>query len=201
MLVNDVIPAGFKFVGCPQGGKHDFSTRTVSWFVGDLEPGKSKEVHLNVIAVNPGEHHHKVAAQAARGLKAENEALTRVEGLSAILLEVVDTQDPIEVGADTSYEIRITNTGTKTETEIRVACTIPDQMTFKAAQGPVRFVEQGKVVVFEPLPKLAPVRRHLPDLRQGVRAGQRPLQDATLQHEPARSGHGARSDSDLSGLA
>ncbi len=154
--VSDVIPAGFKFVGAPEGGRHDFSTRTVSWFVGDLEPGRSKEVHLNLVAVNPGEHHHKVAAQAARGLKAESEATTRVEGLSAILLEVVDTQDPIEVGTDTSYEIRITNTGTKTETDIRLACTIPDQMQFKAAQGPVRYQEQGKVVIFEPLPKLAP---------------------------------------------
>ena len=91
-----------------------------------------------------------------RGLKAENEAMTRVEGLSALLLEVVDTQDPIEVGADTSYEIRITNTGTKTETDVRLACTIPDQMQLKLAQGPVRFQEQGKMVVFEPLPKLAP---------------------------------------------
>lgn len=154
--VSDLIPAGFKFVGAPEGGRHDFSTRTVAWFVGDLEPGKSKEVHLNVVAVNPGEHQHKVAAQAARGLKAENELTTRVEGLSALLLEVVDTQDPIEVGADTSYEIRVTNTGTKTETDIRLACTIPDQMQFKGAQGPARFQEQGKVIAFEPLPKLAP---------------------------------------------
>jgi hypothetical protein len=113
-------------------------------------------VHLNVVAVNPGEHNHKVSAQAARGLKAENELMTRVEGLSAILLEVVDTQDPIEVGADTSYEIRITNTGTKTETDIRLSCTLPDQMQLKGAQGPVRFQEQGKVIVFDPLPKLAP---------------------------------------------
>ncbi len=156
VMVSDVIPAGFKFEGAPEGGRHDFSTRTVSWFVGDLEPGKSREVHLDLMAVNPGEHAHKVSAQAARGLKAENEALTRVEGLSAILLEVVDTQDPIEVGADTSYEIRITNTGTKTETDIRLSCTLPEQMQLKGAQGPVRFQEQGKVIAFEALPKLAP---------------------------------------------
>src|SRR5207248_5874193 len=136
--------------------RHDFSTRTVSWFVGDLEPGRSKEVHLNVIAVNPGEHHFKASAQAARGLKAENEMMTRVEGLSAILLEVVDTQDPIEVGADTSYEIRVTHTGTKTETDIKLACTIPDKMQFKSAQGPARFREQGKELVLESLPNVAP---------------------------------------------
>jgi uncharacterized protein DUF11 len=69
---------------------------------------------------------------------------------------VVDTEDPIEVGADTSYEIRVSNTGTKTENDIKIVCTIPDKMQFKAAQGPTRYQEQGKEVVFEPLAKLAP---------------------------------------------
>lgn len=156
VTVQDVIPPGFKFTNASDGGRHDFSSRTVSWFLGELAPAQSKEVRLEVLAVNPGEHLHKATAQAARGLKAEGEIMTRVEGLSAILLEVVDTEDPIEVGADTSYEIRVTNTGSKTETDIKLVCLIPEQMQFKAAQGPVRYHEQGKEVVFEPLPKLAP---------------------------------------------
>jgi hypothetical protein len=97
-----------------------------------------------------------VIAQAARGLKADNEVITRVEGLSAILLEVVDTEDPIEVGADTSYEIRITNTGSKTETDIKLVCAIPEKMQLKSAQGPAHYQEQGREVIFEALPKLAP---------------------------------------------
>jgi uncharacterized repeat protein (TIGR01451 family) len=156
VVVSDVIPAGFKFVGASDGGRHDFSTRTVAWYLGEIAPGAARDVKLELLAVNPGEHRHRVAAQAARGLKVEGEVVTRVEGLSAILLEVVDVEDPVEVGADTSYEIRVTNTGSKTETDIKLACVIPDKMDFKGAQGASPFHLEGKVVVFDPLPKLAP---------------------------------------------
>jgi uncharacterized repeat protein (TIGR01451 family) len=156
VTINDVVPPGFKFLQASDGGRHDFSTRTVSWYLGEVQPGQSKDVKLEVVAINPGEHHHHVTATAARGIKVDSEIMTRVEGLSAILLEVVDTEDPIEVGADTAYEIRITNTGSKTETDIKLACVIPEKMLFKSAQGPCRFHEQGKEIVFEPLPKLAP---------------------------------------------
>ena len=111
---------------------------------------------MEVIAINPGEHRHQVTALAARGLKVDGEIVTRVEGLSAILVELVDTEDPIEVGAETTYEIRITNTGSKSETDIRLVCMIPDKMQFKSAQGPSRHQDEGKEIVFDPLPKLAP---------------------------------------------
>jgi hypothetical protein len=156
VTVSDVVPAGFKFLSANEGGRHDFSTRTVSWFVGEIGPNQTKEVKMEVLAINPGEHRHKAVAQAARGLKTDSEFLTRVEGLSAILLEVVDTEDPIEVGADTAYEIRVTNTGSKTETDIKIVATIPAQMEFKGVQGPCKAHEDGRTITFDPLPKLAP---------------------------------------------
>jgi uncharacterized repeat protein (TIGR01451 family) len=156
VVLSDILPPGFKFATASDGGRHDFSTRTVSWFLGEVAPGQSREVKMEVVAINPGEHHHKITALAARGLKVDGEVVTRVEGLSAMLVELVDTEDPIEVGANTTYEIRITNTGSKSETDIRLTCMIPDKMQFKSAQGPSHFQDQGKEIVFDPLPKLAP---------------------------------------------
>lgn len=158
VTISDQIPQGFKFVTASDGGRHDFTTRTVSWFLGDLPPGQSREVNLEVVAVNTGEHKHKITVTAARGLKTEAEAATRVEGLSALLMELIDLDDPVEVGADTSYEIHVTNTGSKTETNLQLVCTIPDKMEFRGAKCPAgcRFHMEGKDVVFEALPKLAP---------------------------------------------
>jgi uncharacterized repeat protein (TIGR01451 family) len=156
VVVHDVVPAGFKFVSASDGGRLDPATHTVSWPVGELAPAQSKEVKLEVVAVNPGEFHHQVLVQGARGIKVENHLTTRVEGLPAILLEVVDTEDPIEVGADTSYEIRITNTGSKVETDIKLTAIVPEKMQFKNASGPTVHHQQGQEVVFESLPKLAP---------------------------------------------
>jgi hypothetical protein len=111
-----------------------------------------------VLAINTGEHHHKANVTAARGLKGDAEVVTRVEGLPALLMELVDLDDPVEVGADTAYEIRVTNTGSKTETNLQLICTVPDKMEFRGATGAAncKFRVQGKDVVFEPLPRLAP---------------------------------------------
>ena len=91
---------------------------------------------LDLIAVNPGEHKQVASAQSGRGLKADTEIVTRVEGLSALLMELVDLDDPVEVGAETAYEIRVTNTGSKTETNLQLICTVPDKMEFRGARGP-----------------------------------------------------------------
>jgi uncharacterized repeat protein (TIGR01451 family) len=156
VTVGDVVPAGFKVLAASDGGRHDFATRTVSWFLGEIGPGQTREVKLEVQAITPGEHKHRATVVGARGLRSESELLTRVEGLSALLLEVVDTDDPIEVGGDTAYEVRVTNTGSKTETDIKLVATVPDKMEFKSAQGPARYREEGKAIVFEPLAKLDP---------------------------------------------
>lgn len=156
VTVADVVPAGFKVLAASHGGRHDSQTRTVSWFLGEVGPGQTREVQMEVQAITSGVHAHKATAVGARGLRAESELVTRVEGVAALLVELVDTEDPVEAGGETSYEVRITNTGSKTETDIKLVATVPDGMQFKNCQGPVRYREEGKTIVFETLDKLAP---------------------------------------------
>jgi uncharacterized repeat protein (TIGR01451 family) len=158
VTITDQLPDGFKFMSASDGGRHDFATRSVSWYIGDLTPGQSREVTMETIAINTGNHKHLANVTAARGLKTETDITTRVEGLPALLMELVDLDDPVEVGADTAYEIRVTNTGSKTETNLQLICTVPDKMEFRGAKGAAdcKFHVNGKEVVFEPLPRLAP---------------------------------------------
>jgi uncharacterized repeat protein (TIGR01451 family) len=157
VTLTDFVPAGFKVEAAP-GAQHDFVARTVQWFLGDLQPNQSREVNLDLLAVNPGEHKNRVMVTAARGLRTDGEIVTRIEGLPALLMELADLDDPVEVGAKTSYEIRVTNTGTKTETNLQLVCTVPEQMECLDARGPAGcpFKVEGKQVIFQPLPKLAP---------------------------------------------
>jgi uncharacterized repeat protein (TIGR01451 family) len=158
VTLTNQIPDGFKFVSASPGGRHDFATRIVSWYIGELNPGQSKETTFDVLAVNPGEHRFLAVVEAGRGLRKEAQVITRVEGLSALLMELVDLDDPVETGTDTAYEIRVTNTGSKTETNLRLVCTIPQEMEFRGAKSSAncKHVLLGKEVVFDPLPKLAP---------------------------------------------
>jgi uncharacterized repeat protein (TIGR01451 family) len=156
VVVGDVVPEGFKFVGATEGGRHDPATHAVSWFLGDIAPGQGREVKLEVLAASPGEHRHHALVQAARGLKVEGEVLTRVECLSELALEVTPTEDPVEVGEETTYDVKVRNVGSKTETAVRLVCTLPEQMEFKGAHAPVAHRAEGRTVVFEALPQLTP---------------------------------------------
>ena len=79
-----------------------------------------------------------------------------MKGVPAILLEVIDISDPIEVGADETYVITVTNQGTADDNNIRIECTLPAEEDFVSAEGPTKFNAEGKSVVFEPLSSLAP---------------------------------------------
>jgi uncharacterized repeat protein (TIGR01451 family) len=157
VTLTDHVPAGFKVVSAP-GAQHDFVTRSVCWFLGELQPNQTREVNLELTAVNAGVHKNQVVATAAHGLRTEAEVVTHIEGLPALLMELADADDPVEVGANTSYQIRVTNTGTKSESNLQLVCAIPEQMKCLDARGPAgcTFKVEGQQVIFQPLGKLAP---------------------------------------------
>jgi hypothetical protein len=154
VVVSQRVPDGFKFAAADGGGKYDPEARTVRWTVGAVEPGAVKELKCELVASGTGDFTHTVTAAGARGVKAERAVPTKVEGLSALAMEVADSDDPVEVGSDTTYEIRVTNTGSKDETDVKLVCSIPAQMKFKAADGPGRFEVVGGEVVFDTLKRL-----------------------------------------------
>jgi uncharacterized repeat protein (TIGR01451 family) len=186
VTVGDVVPAGFKVLAATDGGRYDASTRTVSWFLGEIPPGQSREVKLEAQAVGPGEQRHRALAFGARGVRAESELATRVDGLPALLLEMTDTEDPVEVNGDTAYEVRLTNAGSKPESDIHLVATVPEKMEFRGAQGPVHYRQEGRTVVFEPLEKLPPrgeavFRVHVKAREPGVVCFKIEVTSATLQ--------------------
>jgi hypothetical protein len=155
-MLSDAVPDGMKFLAASDGGQHDAAGRQVSWRLGEIAPGKSKDVRLELAPTLPGDHHQRIIVQAARGERAETEIRTRAEGVAALVAEVADTDDPIEVGAETTYEVRVLNAGTKEDAGVKLICTVPDKMELVAVQAPCRYGMEGKNVIFEPLSRLQP---------------------------------------------
>jgi len=75
--------------------------------------------------------------------------------IAAILLEVIDLADPIEVGSNETYEITVTNQGSDYSTNIRIACTLEDTMQYISSDGPTKGTCVGKTVTFDSLIKAA----------------------------------------------
>jgi len=158
VVVNEILPAGFRFTSASNQGKFDEASRTVSWQIGDLPPGQTREVTVDLIPTIPGEHRVAAAVQSARGTRNESEIQTRVEGLSSAVLEVFNADNPVEVGADATYQIRLANTGTKVETNVELVCTLPAGVEYRDAKCSAgsRVRMEKNDVIFEPLPRLAP---------------------------------------------
>lgn len=156
--VQEVVPSGFKFHQANHGGQYQETTRLVSWSLGELQPGQTKEVAVDLVPIEAGEHRLVAHAKAGRGLKSESDARTVVEGLPSLSIDVGHVDDPIEVGAETAYEIRVANQGTKTETNVEVVCILPEQLELKGAKcsATLRYRQEGRELIFEPLARLAP---------------------------------------------
>ncbi|MCI0682855.1 MAG: hypothetical protein L0Y71_12200 [Gemmataceae bacterium] len=157
VMLREIVPPGFKFHAA-SGGRWDEVTKSVTWQIGDLAPGQSREVTLDLIAAAPGEHQLTAQVASTRGVRSEASTVTRVEGLSSLVMELVDVDDPVEVGAETAYEVRVTNAGTKMETNLELRCTLPEEVELKAAKSiaGVRHRVEGREVIFDALPRLAP---------------------------------------------
>lgn len=153
VTLTDAIPEGGSFVSASDGGKA--AGGKVVWALGDLPVKESKTVTLKLRAAGLGVLNN-TAQVTARCAKASAEAQVQIVGIPAILLENWDDPDPIEVGAQTTYTVRVTNQGSAEDKGVVVACLLPAEEGFVSAQGPTAHAVDGQKVTFAPVKSLAP---------------------------------------------
>jgi uncharacterized repeat protein (TIGR01451 family) len=151
-----VLPRTLKFVEANNGGQFDETTHAVYWNLEELPPHETGTVKLTTLPLEAGEAKLLIKSSSKDGLKDEREEIVEIEGLAAINFQLSDLKDPIEVGAETAYEIRVTNQGSAAATNVRLAALLPPGMQPLSAEAPVRYKIEGQRVVFEPIRQLAP---------------------------------------------
>ncbi len=157
-VLTDTLPPGAQLVGASPGGKvagGKVAGGKVTWNLGTLPPGAAKEVTVILKPTQQGVLRNLATAKAYCA-QASGQASTVVKGIPAILLECVDLADPIEVGAQETYVITVTNQGSADGTNIVVACTVPPEEQFVSASGPTKEAVRRGQVTFAPLKSLAP---------------------------------------------
>ena len=154
--VVDTLASGAKFLSASHEGR--LSGQQVTWGLGNLAPGASKTVTLSVQSSHQGPLLNTVVAKAYCA-EAEDSMTTLVEGIPAILLEVIDIDDPIEVGSNSTYEIVVTNQGSAVGTNIVITCMLPPAEEYVSATGPTGASVSGNTISFAPLPSLPPMGR------------------------------------------
>ncbi len=157
MLQTDV-PADAAFASATAGGVLTAKKDLVNWSLGTIEPKASRTVSVNFTSSQLGLLRCEAAASAVCAAPVMTYAQTEIAGIPAVLLEMSDNPDPVEVGQNTVYTITVTNQGSATDTNIRLLCTLESHqsMEFVSASGATTVTAGGDTITFAPLAKLAP---------------------------------------------
>jgi len=153
-VLRDEVPGGTTFRSATGGGV--LSQGMVVWDLGTLEPKATRNVGVTVSADAIGKVTNTATAEGACAAKVSASATVEVAGIPAILLEVVDEEDPIAVGKNDTYLIVVTNQGSAPGTNIKIVCTLEENAQYLSSSGPTKGSQAGATVTFAPLASLAP---------------------------------------------
>ena len=166
------LPKGLQFVSANNMGEYDPGAHSVHWSLAELPANERGTVEIVALPIEVGEHTMQIATKARQGLEDRTEARVMVDGIVSLMFEVVDVESPIEIGGETTYEIRVTNQGSKPASNVQVAAILDQGMRAISGQGESRHSIQGERVIFAPLRNLAPKANAVFRIQaQGLRAG------------------------------
>ncbi|RMF83036.1 MAG: DUF11 domain-containing protein [Planctomycetota bacterium] len=151
-VIIDTLPSGLAFQSASDGGSH--TGGRVTWRLGTLAPNESRTVTVSARTTQIGRFSNTAIAKAYCA-EAGAESPLEVKGVPAILLEVVDVEDPIEIGSNITYIITVTNQGSAVGTNIAITADLPSELQYVSADGTEATVS-GQRITFAPLPSLAP---------------------------------------------
>lgn len=152
-VVTVPLPSGATLVSSTGGTP---GANGVSFNVGDLAPGATKQVGMTVTPSGISTFSTTATAQGVCANPVTTTCSTAIQGIPAILLEVVDLVDPVEVGGQTTYVIQATNQGSAPGTGITIVAELAGEQDYVSSAGATVGTVAGKTVTFAKLPSLAP---------------------------------------------
>jgi len=154
VVLEDVIPDGVTEVRATAGAKRIESK--LVWQLGTIPPNSTERLQISYVPTRAGTliNNASVSAYCANPISATTR--TVVTGIPAVMLEVVDAEDPIRVGDRATYIITVTNQGSATATNTRIVCILEDNVKFVSSAGATTSTQEGDTIRFQTLPVLEP---------------------------------------------
>lgn len=153
-VVEAAVSEGTRFQSATEGGR--FESGRVIWNVGAVAPKASRQLCATLVMDNPGTLTVSSKASGTCAPQVTASCQTRIAGIPAVLLEVIDLEDPIEVGKTETYEIKVTNQGSAPATNVRIVCKLEDAQQFVSASGASQASAVGNTITMAPVPSIPP---------------------------------------------
>ena len=150
------VPDGFELVSIGQGAQFDAKNRMINWYVGHLDSGDAARLDVTFECRKIGAHTHFIRATSEYGSVSDAQISTAVEGTPSLAMDIQDLEDPVELGTEAAYEIKLKNEGSAPASMVSLACELPEGMKLIDAAAPVEFINERNVLVFEPIRSLGP---------------------------------------------
>jgi uncharacterized repeat protein (TIGR01451 family) len=146
-------------VGATDG--YSFAGDDLIWVVDILPPGKSIRFQVNCRCLTvAAKTCNRVTVTCQEGARGDAEACLAIQGgtTQPLGMTVSDLRDPVSVGNETTYEIRVTNPNAVSDRDVRLTVNVPTQFTPSAVgtSGPATYTIEGQVVTFAAIPELKP---------------------------------------------
>ncbi|MCO6429408.1 MAG: DUF11 domain-containing protein [Deltaproteobacteria bacterium] len=128
--------------------------------IGALAPGESKTVSISGSMESDTYEPRNITLTAAAQAYCADEQRQRVSsqltGIPALRVEVIDKTDPVQIGSNTVYEIRVKNQGTAEDTGINLSAQLPPTFEFVDGSGDSNVRMRGDQLTFSRIDSLAP---------------------------------------------
>lgn len=171
------LPKGMKFVSADHKGQYEPQNHAVYWSLEELPASQTGAAKLTVLPLQTGVQKLKLEGRAELGLQESFEQVVQVESIAELQFTVADEADPIEVGAETSYLITLTNSGSSAATNVQLAIRLPPELKPLGGDGPTRVTVDGDQLLIDPLTRIGPAEQAVYRIKvEGQAAGHQRIQ-------------------------
>ncbi len=148
------VPSGGVFASASDNGRR--SGGNVVWDLGSIPARGSRTVTMTLGSETATTLRSTARVSCVCAEAVECSSQTEFRGIPAILLEVVDLEDPVEVGGQTTYVITATNQGSAVDEQVSITMLLPASQRHVSNSGATEARVTGQTVTFQPLARLAP---------------------------------------------
>jgi len=153
------LPVSGRLFALPSGARFDPQTRKLSWARPALEAGEKATLSFQVRMGGVGLYQVASEARADGALLAKGIVETDVSGMSDVTFDVSEKRRVIDVDAETTYVIKVVNSGTKEATNLLVSAVLPANIKPGPTSGTdeaAGWDEASRTVKFPVIARLGP---------------------------------------------
>jgi uncharacterized repeat protein (TIGR01451 family) len=154
------LPRGLQYNSSGNHGEYIAEEHAVHWALEELPVGATATTEMTLLPVEEGEFAIRLHSRAV-GVEAQPlEKQVRIEGQSELAFSIDDDNDPIEVDGQTTYLVRLSNSGTRLDEEVQVMVELPQGSRVLQVNAPVDYRETPQGLIFEPIPQMKAKDQH-----------------------------------------